>query len=262
MRPVPPTIAGRLDALNRERREIEAGMQETALAALEQVRDSDGYSLALFDPDWHQGVIGILASRLKDRFHRPVITFARGVAGELKGSGRSIRGLHLRDALDLVAKRHPGLVLRFGGHAAAAGLSIPAERFADFGAAFEETVRGLLTPADLEHVIETDGSLAPEEATLDLAYRLEQDPWGQGFPAPAFADAFGVVDQRIVGGRHLKLRLARGDRRFNSILFGRTDPLPPEIQAVYRLAVNEFNGARSLEVRLDHWAPLSDPSWG
>ncbi|HQR52455.1 MAG TPA: single-stranded-DNA-specific exonuclease RecJ [Burkholderiales bacterium] len=254
-------IAGRLDALNRERREIEAGMQETALAALEQVRDTDGYSLALYDPDWHQGVIGILASRLKDRFHRPAITFAPGAAGELKGSGRSIRSLHLRDALDLVAKRHPGLVLRFGGHAAAAGLSIRAERFADFAAAFEETVRGLLTPADLDHVIETDGSLAPEDTTLDLAHRLEQEPWGQGFPAPSFADAFGVVDQRIVGGRHLKLRLARGNRRFNSVLFGRTDPLPAEIHAVYRLAVNEFNGTRALEVRLDHWAPLSDPAW-
>ncbi|MFO1205187.1 MAG: single-stranded-DNA-specific exonuclease RecJ [Burkholderiales bacterium] len=255
-------IAGRLDALNRERREIEAGMQEAALAAIEQVRYTDSYSLALFDPDWHQGVIGILASRLKDRFHRPAITFAPGAAGELKGSGRSIRGLHLRDALDLVAKRHPGLILRFGGHAAAAGLSIRAERFADFAAAFEETVRGLLTPADLDHVIETDGSLAPEDATLDLAYRLEQEPWGQGFPVPSFADAFGVVDQRIVGGHHLKLRLARGNRRFNSVLFGRTDPLPTEIHAVYRLAVNEFNGTRTLEIRLDHWAPLSDPAWG
>lgn len=254
-------IADRLDALNRQRREIEADMQESALAALEQARDPDGYSLVLFDPGWHQGVIGILASRLKDRFHRPVITFARGDAGELKGSGRSIRGLHLRDALDLVAKRHPGLVLRFGGHAAAAGLAIAAERINDFAAAFEETMRGLLTPADLEHVIETDGSLALEDATLDLACRLEQEPWGQGFPAPSFVDAFGVVEQRIVGGRHLRLRLARGNRRFNSVVFGRTDPLPPEIQAVYRLAVSEFNATRSLEVRLDHWAPLADPSW-
>jgi single-stranded-DNA-specific exonuclease len=254
-------IAGRLDALNRERREIEAGMQDAALAALVRVPETDGYSLALFDSDWHQGVIGILASRLKDRFHRPVITFAPGSAGELKGSGRSIRGLHLRDALDLVAKRHPGLILRFGGHAAAAGLAIPAKRFTDFAAAFEETVRGLLTPADLEHVIETDGSLAPEDATLDLAYRLEREPWGQGFPAPAFADAFAVVDQRIVGGRHLKLRLARGSRCFDSIVFGRTDPLPAEIRAVYRLAVNEFNGTRALEVRLDYWAALSDPAW-
>jgi single-stranded-DNA-specific exonuclease len=253
-------IAGQLDGLNRERREIEAGMQETALAALERVRETNGFSLALFDPRWHQGVIGILASRLKDRFHRPVIAFAQGNEGELKGSGRSIRGLHLRDALDLVAKRHPGLVLRFGGHAAAAGLSIPSTRLGDFVAAFEATVRELLTPADLEQIIETDGSLAPEDATLDLADRLEQESWGQGFPTPAFADAFDVVEQRIVGGRHTKLRLARGSRRFDSIVFGRTDPLPEQIRAVYRLAVNEFNGSRALELRLDHWAPLSGPA--
>jgi single-stranded-DNA-specific exonuclease len=254
-------IAGQLDGLNRERRAIEADMQETALAALEQVRETDSFSLALSDPGWHQGVIGILASRLKDRFHRPVITFAPGTAGELKGSGRAIRGLHLRDALDLVAKRHPGLILRFGGHAAAAGLSIPAARLADFAAAFEETVRGLLTPADLEQIIETDGSLAPEDATLDLADALEQETWGQGFPAPAFADVFEVVDQRIVGGRHLRLRLARGSRRFESILFGRADPLPAEIRAVYRPTVNEFNGSRTLQLQLDHWAPLTDPAW-
>ncbi len=254
-------IARQLDGLNRQRREIEADMQESALAALEQAEHTDSFSLALFDPGWHQGVIGILASRLKDRLHRPAITFAPGSTGELKGSGRSIRGLHLRDALDLVAKRHPGLILRFGGHAAAAGLSIPATRLQDFAAAFEETVRGLLTPADLEQIIETDGSLAPEDATLDLADTLEHETWGQGFPAPAFADAFAVVDQRIVGDRHLKLRLARGRRTFQSILFGRTEPLPDEIRAVYRLWVNEFNGSRALELRLDHWTPLTDPAW-
>ena len=236
-------------------------MQETALAALEQVRETDSFSLALFDPGWHQGVIGILASRLKERFHRPVISFAPGNPGELKGSGRAIRGLHLRDALDLVAKRHPGLILRFGGHAAAAGLSIPAARLAEFAAAFEETVRGLLTPADLEQIIETDGSLAPEETTLDLAHRLDEETWGQGFPAPTFADVFEVVDQRIVGGRHLKLKLARGSRRFAAVLFGRIDSLPRDIRAVYRVTVNEYNGSRSLQLALDHWAPLSDPAW-
>ncbi|MCU0973038.1 MAG: single-stranded-DNA-specific exonuclease RecJ [Burkholderiales bacterium] len=254
-------IAARLDGLNRERRAIEAGMQETALAALEQVRETDSFSMALFDPGWHQGVIGILASRLKDRFHRPVISFAAGNAGELKGSGRAIRGLHLRDALDLVAKRHPGLILRFGGHAAAAGLSIPAARLADFAAAFEETVRGMLTPADLEQIIETDGSLAPEETTLDLAHRLDEETWGQGFPAPTFTDAFEVVDQRIVGGRHLKLKLARGSRRFAAVLFGRIDPLPRDIRAVYRVTVNEYSGSRALQLALDHWTPLSDPEW-
>jgi len=255
------SIAHRLDALNRERREIEADMQQAALEALEQVRPGESYSLALFDPGWHQGVIGILASRLKDRFHRPVVTFARGQNGELKGSGRSIRALHLRDAIDLVAKRHPGLILRFGGHAAAAGLSIEEWRVAEFASAFEATVRALLTPADLEQVIETDGSLAPEDATLELAAHLDRETWGQGFPPPLFADAFGVVDQRIVGGRHLKLRLARGSRRFEAILFGCADPLPAEIQAVYRLAVNEFNGSRALQLNVEHWEPLTATTW-
>jgi single-stranded-DNA-specific exonuclease len=236
-------------------------MQETALAVLERVRETDRFSIALFDPVWHQGVIGILASRLKDRLHRPVFAFAPGSPGELKGSGRSIAGLHLRDALDLVAKRHPGLILRFGGHAAAAGLSIAACRLEDFASALEETVRGLLTPADLEQVIETDGSLAPEEVTLDLALALEEQTWGQGFPAPAFADEFAVVGQRIVGGRHLKVRLARGTRTFESMFFGRTDPLPQEIHAVYRTAVNEFNGTRALELRVPHWAPLAERPW-
>ena len=255
------SIARRLDALNRERREIEADMQTAALEALEQVRPGDSYSLALFDHEWHQGVIGILASRLKDRFHRPVVTFARGQNGELKGSGRSIRGLHLRDALDLVSKRHPGLILRFGGHAAAAGLSIEEARVEEFASAFEATVQSLLTPADLEQVIETDGSLAPEDATLELAAHLDQETWGQGFPPPLFADAFGVIDQRIVGGRHLKLRLARGSRRFDAILFGRADLLPTDIQAVYRLTVNEFNGARALQLNVEHWEPLTTPAW-
>jgi single-stranded-DNA-specific exonuclease len=255
------SIARQLDALNRERREIEADMQEAALAVLAQVRPGDSYSLALFDPDWHQGVIGILASRLKDRYHRPVITFARGSDGELKGSGRSIHGLHLRDALDLVLKRHPGLILRFGGHAAAAGLSIAEPRFADFAAAFEETTRALLTPADLEQEIETDGSLAPEDTTLDLAAHLEEQTWGQGFAAPLFDDMFAVVEQRIVGGKHLKLRLARGRHRFAAILFSRAEPLPDEIRAVYRLNVNEFNGARSLQLNVEHWQAHTESPW-
>ncbi|MFN7086287.1 MAG: single-stranded-DNA-specific exonuclease RecJ [Burkholderiales bacterium] len=246
-------IASRLDALNRERRAIEADMQDAALASLERMACDDGYTLSLFDPAWHQGVVGIVASRIKDRFHRPVIAFARGNAGEIKGSGRSINGLHLRDALDLVAKRHPGLLLKFGGHAAAAGLTLRESDFEPFRAAFEQAARSLLMPADLERQIETDGPLEPEHMTLETASALDAQVWGQGFPRPSFDDRFEVIDQRVVGEKHLKLRLARGGRSFEAMLFRHDRPLPPAIRAVYRLEVNEFNGNRGLQLILEHW---------
>ena len=249
-------IAHQLDALNRERRTIEAGMQESALAALEQHTDASGYSLSLYDPQWHQGVIGIVASRIKDKFHRPVFAFARGNDGEIKGSGRSIRGLHLRDALDLVSKRAPGLILRFGGHAAAAGLTLREPDFARFQRLFEEVVRTLLAPADLEREIETDGSLAVEHATLAAAHALRDGIWGQGFPEPRFLDAFEVVQQRVVGERHLKLRLRRDGKIFDGILFGHSEPLPDAIRAVYRFSINEYNGVTSTQLMLDHWEHL------
>ena len=200
-------IAEKLDSLNRERRSIEADMQEAALAALDNINPAESSSLAMFDETWHQGVIGILASRLKDKFHRPVIAFARAQAGELKGSGRSIPGLHLRDALDLLCKRHPHLLQKFGGHAMAAGLSIKEEHFAEFQAAFESTAQNLLSPADLTRVIETDGELNETDFTLDIARTLEQQVWGQGFPQPLFEGEFTVESQRVVGEKHLKLRL-------------------------------------------------------
>ncbi|MEW6312516.1 MAG: single-stranded-DNA-specific exonuclease RecJ [Pseudomonadota bacterium] len=246
-------IAAQLDALNRERRAIEAGMQQSAEAALANIAVQDGYSLSLFDAGWHQGVIGILASRLKDRLHRPVIVFARGAEGELKGSGRSIAGLHLRDALDLVAKRHPGLLLRFGGHAAAAGLAIREGDFARFAAAFEDTGRELLSPADLEQVIETDGTLAAEHCTMAMAQQLDDQVWGQGFPLPTFCDVFEVAQQRVVGEKHLKLKLTRDALQFDAILFSHPAPLPEKICAVYRIGINEFNGASSLQLTLTHW---------
>ena len=249
-------IAGQLDALNRERRDIEAQMQDSALASIGD-DPGDSYALTLFDPDWHQGVIGIVASRLKDRFHRPVIAFARGNNGEIKGSGRSIAGLHLRDALDLVAKRHPGLVLRFGGHAAAAGLTLREENFDVFRTAFDATARSLLTAADLERQLETDGSLDLKDANFECARAIAQGVWGQGFPEPRFFDAFEVTQQRVVGGRHLKLKLARAGRAFEAILFGTCDPLPHRIDAVYRFEVNEFNGMRGLQLTLQHWRPAA-----
>ncbi len=248
-------IAAQLDRLNRERRSIESDMQDTALASLERMTFSDSYTLSLFDPGWHQGVVGIVASRIKDRFHRPVIAFARGNGDEIKGSGRSISGLHLRDALDLVAKHHPGLLLKFGGHAAAAGLTLREADFERFRAAFEEAAQALLTPADLERQIETDGPLEPGLMTLEIAHALDQQVWGQGFPRPVFDDRFEVASQRIVGERHLKLRLSRAGRSVEAMLFRHDQPLPPAIRAVYRLEVNEFNGSRSLQLMLEHWQP-------
>ena len=246
-------FAQQLDALNRERRDIEADMQESALMSLEFIDPGAHYSLSLYEPEWHQGVIGILASRIKERFHRPVIAFAPGSEGVLKGSGRSIAGLHLRDALDLVSKRHPGLLLKFGGHAMAAGLTIEEGSFARFRDAFEEVVRGLLTPADLEAIIETDGAIDPAEIDLGLAELLENHVWGQGFAAPEFDDAFQVAEQRIVGDRHLKLRLEKSGRRFEAILFNCIDAMPASIRAVYRLQVNEYNGSRNVQLVLRYW---------
>ncbi|MBI4194004.1 MAG: single-stranded-DNA-specific exonuclease RecJ [Betaproteobacteria bacterium] len=246
-------IAAELDHLNRERRTIEAGMQETALAAVERMELKDGCSLSLFHPEWHQGVVGIVASRIKDRYHRPTIAFARSGDGEIRGSGRSIPGLHLRDALDLVAKRHPDLILKFGGHAAAAGLTLREFDFQRFSDTFENTAQALLTPDDLERQIETDGTLEPAEASLETAALLRQEVWGHGFPEPRFCDRFDVVSQRTVGERHLKLRLARRQRVFDAMLFGSTPALPARIDAVYRLDVNDYNGSRSVQLTVEHW---------
>jgi single-stranded-DNA-specific exonuclease len=234
-------------------------MQDNALATLEQIDASDNYSLALFDESWHQGVIGILASRLKDKFHRPVIAFAlsheepANGAAELKGSGRSIAGLHLRDALDLVSKRHPTLIKKFGGHAAAAGLTIAQQHYPDFVAAFEAVTRSLLNASDLQQRIESDGALAAEHMTLEFAQQLEQQIWGQGFPAPLFDDDFIVQSQRVVGEKHLKLRLANHGKFIEAILFGYAEPLPDNIHAAYSLAVNEYNGNRSVQLIIRHW---------
>jgi single-stranded-DNA-specific exonuclease len=253
-------LAKQLDSLNRERRAIEAGMQETALALMDRIDVGDTFSLSLYDESWHQGVIGILAARLRERFHRPAIAFAPTDGGEAKGSGRSIRGLHLRDALDLVTKRHPGLILRFGGHAAAAGLTIRRVDVTDFATAFEAVVRALVGPADLERLIETDGELAPSEMNLEFAEMLEAQVWGQGFSVPSFFDVFEVIEQRIVGGRHLKLRLRRpgGQDVLDAIAFGQEAPLPGRVATVYRVQVNEYNGKRSVQLVLDHWQPGAD----
>ena len=248
-------LAQRLDTLNRARRDVEGDMLDEALAILARYDASDSVSLTAYQPGWHIGVIGILASRLKDKFHRPTIVLASNEAGELKGSGRSIPGLHLRDALDLVDKRHPGLILKFGGHAMAAGLSIPAGRHDEFSQAFEAVVRELIDPADLEGVIETDGELDPADHSYTLAEQLDHAVWGQGFPAPLFTATFDVLAQRVVGEKHLKLKLARAGTAFEAMRFFHPDPLPERIRAVYALMPNEFNGQQSLQLKLQHWEP-------
>ena len=246
--------AQELDRLNRERRNIEASMLTQALAALEQASATEGNTF--FHPEWHQGVVGIVASRLKDRLHRPVICFARaeeaGVA-VLRGSGRSIAGLHLRDALDVVSKRAPGLIRRFGGHAMAAGLTIAVADYERFAGEFERTVDELL-PADARlRVVETDGALDSMHFSLEVARLLEAGIWGQGFPQPVFCDNFLVENQRVVGERHLKLWLVKNGRRIEAMRFGALDPLPGRVRAAYRLSVNEFNGLKNIQLNVEHY---------
>ena len=245
-------LAQQLDALNRERREIQADMQESALAALDKIDHRNKASLCVFDPDWHQGIVGLVAGRLKDKFHRPAIAFARGMNGEIKGSGRAIAGLHLRDALDLVSKQSPGLILKFGGHAGAAGLSVKEESFTEFAQRFETVVAGLLSEADLEQSIEIDGELPAESMKLALASQLEGQVWGQGFPAPLFQGTFSVVNQRVVAGKHLKLKLAQGKHEFDAIYFSHTESVAKTVRAVYRLSINEYLGLEDVQLTLEH----------
>ncbi len=244
-------IAHQLDTINRERRDIEAGMQEAALASLENIEPRDNATLTLFNPDWHQGVIGIVASRLKEKFFRPTITFAPAGDGLIKGSGRSIPGFHLRDALDLVYKRHPTLIDKFGGHAMAAGLSLREQDFDAFAQAFEQVGREWLSAADLEHVLEHDGSLEPEYCTLDFIAQLDAQVWGQGFAPPLFCDEFRVLNQRVLKERHLKLQLQKDGRPFEAIWFNHAEGLPESIRAAYRLGANEYNGRTSVQLMIE-----------
>lgn len=250
-------IAQELDKLNRERRSIEAGMQEEALARLAglngEVSAGNRATVALFEPDWHQGVIGIVAGRIKEKLHRPTIAFARANDGELKGSGRSIPGLHLRDALDLVTKRQPDLIVRFGGHAMAAGLTIRESELARFDAAFEEVVSELLEPAQLERRIDTDGSLESGYFALDAVRMLDNEIWGQGFPAPVFDDVFRVERQRLLKDKHLKLELSRGGSRYEAIQFNHAEGAAAQIHAAYRLGINEYRGVSSVQLMVEHF---------
>jgi single-stranded-DNA-specific exonuclease len=247
-------LAQQLDRLNAERRSIEAGMLQRALEIVGKL--DAAANCVFYDAQWHQGVVGILASRLKDRMHRPVICFARAEEGArpvLRGSGRSIAGLHLRDCLDLVSKRAPGLIARFGGHAMAAGLTIAEGEYARFADAFEAAVDELLPAEARLRTVETDGALAHSHCTLDVARMLDGEIWGQGFPQPVFCDNFAVESQRVVGERHLKLRLLKDGRRYEAMRFGALEPLPAQVRAAYRLAVNEFNGLKNVQLTVEHF---------
>jgi single-stranded-DNA-specific exonuclease len=245
-------IAGELDRLNRGRREVEESMRRDADALVADIAVGETASLVLYDAGWHQGVVGLLAGRLRDAHHRPVIALAPAGGGLARGSGRSVPGLHLRDALDLVSKRAPELLLSFGGHAAAAGLSLHVRDIDRFAAAFDAAVREMCDPAALAPTVETDGSLEPEYATLELARAIEGEVWGQGFPPPRVADEFTVESQRLVGEKHLRLRLARGGRRYDAIAFHCDRPLPARMRAAYALAIDDWNGTQGLELRIEH----------
>ena len=256
-------IARVLDQMNDERRSIEKDMQAQALTALnklnDQLKDALPKGLCLYDDTWHQGVIGILASRIKDHFHRPVIVFAPGQKVELKGSARSIAGLHIRDTLALIDVTYPGLILKFGGHAMAAGLTIPQRSFEAFSQAFGSAVAEQVTEAQLQHCIYSDGELAADEFSLDVAALLRDGgPWGQAFPEPLFDGVFKIVEQRIVGDKHLKMRLAKEDKLIDAIaFFVDTNEWPnhrcQHIHAAYRLDINEYKGRRGIQLIVDYF---------
>jgi single-stranded-DNA-specific exonuclease len=244
-------LARELDRLNRERRDIEDVMQLDALAGLDAAECERRASLTLFDADWHQGVVGLVASRVRERFHRPTIAFARGTEGELKGSGRSIEGLHLRDTLEIVTRRAPHLIRRFGGHAMAAGLTIAPDDYDAFSAAFESATRASADPALFARTIASDGPLAASELTLGLIKAFDAQIWGQGFPPPLFDNEFKVGKQRLLKDRHLKVSLDLDGHQFDAIWFRRTEPLPDRVRLAYRPVADDYQGMRRIQLLIE-----------
>jgi single-stranded-DNA-specific exonuclease len=250
-------LAKQLDAINRERRDIESGMRSQAEAAVQYMFDDETpleahpSGIAIFDPDFHEGVVGIVASRIKDKLHRPTFVFAAsGAAGQehlLKGSGRSIAGFHLRDALDWVAKKHPGLLIKFGGHAMAAGCTIEEENFETFEAAFAEVAAQWIDSATLARRLETDGPLPAEYRRADIADTLQQAVWGQGFAPPIFSEELDIVSQRLVAEKHLSLKLKHQGQLVDGIWFGRTEPLPAKAHLAFRLESDEWLGVKKVK---------------
>ena len=248
-------LARTLDAINRERREVESGMREQAELLLQRlmehedrISDEPPAALSLFDPGFHEGVVGIVASRLKDRLHRPTFVFALGQDGFLKGSGRSIPGFHLRDALDLVAKRHPGVLKRFGGHAMAAGCTLAQEHFGTFDAGLQQVAREWLDAATLSRKLLSDGPLALEHFNAETVRALDAQVWGQAFEPPVFSDDVEVVSQRLVGEKHLKLSVKHAGVLRDAIWFGHSAPVAAKVRMAYRLSVDEYNGRERVQM--------------
>ncbi|OOG58680.1 single-stranded-DNA-specific exonuclease RecJ [Polaromonas sp. C04] len=251
-------LARVLDAINRERREIEGDMREQAMLVAESLFEEGTEpppAICVFDPDFHEGVVGIVASRIKDKLHRPAFVFAQsrapGKAHELKGSGRSIPGFHLRDALDLVAKRHPGVLLRFGGHAMAAGCTMAEEQFGVFEQALAEVAREWLDAATLTRRLDTDGPLQPEYRRAELVDTLHKEVWGQGFAAPTFSEEVEVISQRLVGEKHLALKLKHQGQPVDGIWFGHTAMLPARVKLAFRLDADEWQGVRRVRFLIE-----------
>ena len=251
-------LARQLDAINRERREIEGGMREQAMQIAEGLLDPEAEpppALAVFDPDFHEGVVGIVAARLKERWHRPTFVFAAsgapGKEHELKGSGRSIAGFHLRDALDLIAKRHPGVLLRFGGHAMAAGCTLAEDQFGTFEQALQQVAAEWLDAATLTQRLATDGALPREARRADVADELQQAVWGQGFAAPVFSEELVVVSQRLVADKHLALKLRHQGEPVDGMWFGHTEPLPARAHLAFRLELDEWQGQRRVRLLIE-----------
>ena len=251
-------LAQTLDGINRQRREIEGDMRDQAFAIAETLIDADDEpppAVCVFDPDFHEGVVGIVASRLKDKLHRPTFVFAASAAPghehELKGSGRSIPGFHLRDALDLVAKRYPDVLLRFGGHAMAAGCTILEEQFDTFEQGLNEVAQEWLDAATLTRRTETDGPLKPEYRRTELVDLLQREVWGQGFAAPTFSEELEVVSQRLVGEKHLALKLKHQGQPVDGMWFGRTEPLPARATLAFRLDADAWNGVRRVRFLIE-----------
>ncbi len=250
-------LARRLDQLNTERRSIQASMSEQATAMLPRVIDAGKTTVTLFDPAWHQGVVGILAGRIKDQLNRPAFIFATGEAGTLRGSGRSIAGLHLRDCLDLVSKAAPGLLHRFGGHAAAAGATLAADRLDEFRQLFDAIAARMIDPAALEREIVTDGPLEASYLTPACAQLLDAQVWGQGFAPPIFSDRCRVISQKLVAGKHTRLQLEVAGCPMEAIRFNSIEAAPAQINAAFRLGINEYNGLARAQLVIEAWEPAA-----